>query len=1236
MKRTALLTGCLLLLLAASCVKEGTGPAAPSGKMVTIRVAVPEEVYAKVSFTEEDGKLKTAWEDTDCIRVISGENSAVYSISRIVSDHVAEFTGPAVTGSTFDILYPGTYASIDEAEADAASPAQNGNGSTAHLRFRALLKGVDQYEDILFNGSWAAGHGGSYKQGAAVKLVATLPAGVTSLDKAGIILDGKNYTVPLSGVDVSASAQKLTAYLMLPWEDIALPDGSNITVYAMDPDKEAYGFQIPISGGDKTVMQGKMNSFGGSATTISLSQQDFVAGDGTQENPYLIANARQLNNMHNVMVNNSSNWFRLLEDIDASSITNWVPLNTASGFSKAMDFDGDGHTISKLTSTGASYASFCGVLNGHIHDVTFDNATISHNSKIGVVGGFIGTSGVVGNCTDVHVKNSTVTGQNQWVGGFAGEINTTGTLLRCSVENTTATCKSHVGEFAGMVRGQVATLKDCYTKNFTLAHNTTPSATQGLGGFIGCTTINAVFDHCHVDGPVTLSSNVTPSGDAKIVVGGFIGYSTPSAAPAFTDCYVEGTSVSISGQAEVGGFVGISDRSATYTGCRVTGATVSSVSHVGGFLGYGQISSGYEVPAIFTECAVENVTVTQNLDGAGGSIHTGGFVGYSMQALSYINCSVTGTTVSSAKAQNVGGFVGCTYYAGSNFQGCTVDNTTSVTGHANSVGGFVGWAFVPDAYKDCSSAATVNNSGAYTGGFVGYAQASSAFTNCSVTGNVTSAGAYCGGFVGRAEVASFTSCHYDNGTVKDTRSNNNTQVGGFVGGAIESTSFNGCYVSSATITASSAGRTGGFAGQLGGNSSGGKNVNTEQCYVTGTNVDGAINTGGFVGVQYESTDRCYVSGGTVTAHGNDCGGFSAFVQNGNITNCYTTASVVGGSYSPVGGFLGIAYTTTVSNCYSSGAISGSGSSVGAFVGQCTQQGTQAVADISSCIGWHASLPFCASNTVGATITNGYAGTSGTVSAQAQAQSWPAAVWNTDASLPVLVPGSPRIKAVFVGDSITWQWARVSRKDTQATILEATHNALGNEPFPTADMSLSGTTITTKFHPGFFSGNGYIDKGISGQNTTQMRNRFAKDVLALNPQVFVVMGGTNDIAQGVAESTIYDNIAYMASAAKASGMKVVICSITPNNREYSGGVGWKSVHIESLNTQYQTLCTQEGYTYCDYWTALVANDASEAAVSTDIGHGLKDVYKLYDDLHPGPYAYTVMEGIIKPIIDGLLN
>ena len=1221
------------LLLVTSCVREEPAgdKTGREGAQVTIRVSMPEHPFSKVAFSTEGENLHLAWQDTDCIRVISGDKSEVFTVSRIISDHEAEFSGKAVSGSSFTILCPGTYASVEAAEEDTASPAQTANGSPSHLKFKALLSGVDAYQDVAFKADWAQEHGGSFKQGAAVKIQATLPAGTGALKKVGIGLGGRNYTLPLE--NVSADANVLTAYMMLPWVDIPIPADTQIPVYVMDADNEAYSASLPISA-PKTILQGRQNSF----SNVTLALGDFVAGDGTEENPYLIANARQLNNMHSVMKDNTFCHFRLLEDIDASSITNWAPLNNASGFSKAMDFDGDGHTISNLTSTGANYASFCGVLNGHIHDVTFDGASMSHTSKIGVVGGFIGTSGVVGSCTNVHVKNSTVTGGSQWVGGFAGEINTTGTLEGCSVENTTATSTSHIGEFAGIVRGQVATLRNCYTKNFSLAHNTKPADTQGLGGFVGCTTANAVFDHCHVEGTVSLSSDVTPvtenQKNKKIMVGGFIGY-IAAAAPVFNDCYVEGTGVELSGKAEVGGFVAYNDRSAAYTRCRVTGAKVSGIYYLGGFMGYGQVTSGYEVPSIFTDCVVDGVTVSQNLSSESSTVFTGGFAGVTGQAFSFINCAVTGTSVTATQAavQNVGGFVGCTTYAGANFQGCTVDNTTTVTAKAPYVGGFVGWANVPDAYKDCSTAATVNNNASYTGGFVGYAAVASAYTGCHASGNV-SGQRFTGGFVGVAENASFMDCYYSGGTVTANTNNNNARCGAFIGVALTGVSLLGCHVSGATMAGSGAGRVGGFAGELGNSSAGGNNVTTSRCYVENTSVHGAINTGGFVGVQYETTRECYVSGGSVTAHGSNCGGFSGFIQNGDIAHCYTTASVSGGSYSPVGGMIGIAYTTTVSCCYAAGSLSGSGEHVGAFVGQCAQQGSQAVATISQCIGW-GSQPFCASNTVGATISNVYAGTDGTVSSRASAQSWPASVWNLSGDLPVLVPGAPRIPAVFIGDSITWQWARASRKDSQQTIIDATHGALGNEPLPSY-MTLSGSTITTKFHPEFFAGNGYVDKGISGQQTRHMRERFLKDVIELNPKVFVVMAGTNDIANAVPDDTIFENIAWMASTAKEAGIQVVICSITPNNREYGNGVGFKSVHIEALNERFQTLCSQtEGYTYCDYWTSLVARSSAEAAVSTDIDHGLKDGYKLYDDLHPGPAAYTVMEGIIKPIIDGLL-
>ena len=52
---------------------------------------------------------------------------------------------------------------------------------------------------------------------------------------------------------------------------------------------------------------------------------------------------------------------------------------------------------------------------------------------------------------------------------------------------------------------------------------------------------------------------------------------------------------------------------------------------------------------------------------------------------------------------------------------------------------------------------------------------------------------------------------------------------------------------------------------------------------------------------------------------------------------------------------------------------------------------------------------------------------------------------------------------------------------------------------------------------------------------------------------------------------------------------------------------------------------KGFAWCNYWSSLVAED----------GLAMDAKYWLYDHLHPNPDAYTVMEGIVKPIIDNQL-
>jgi hypothetical protein len=83
--------------------------------------------------------------------------------------------------------------------------------------------------------------------------------------------------------------------------------------------------------------------------------------------------------------------------------------------------------------------------------------------------------------------------------------------------------------------------------------------------------------------------------------------------------------------------------------------------------------------------------------------------------------------------------------------------------------------------------------------------------------------------------------------------------------------------------------------------------------------------------------------------------------------------------------------------------------------------------------------------------------------------------------------------------------------------------------------------------GFFPGKNYADRGISSQTTPQMLVRFRPDVVALKPRAVVILAGTNDIAGNtgpMSNEEVQGNLASMAELAKASGIKVVLASITP--------------------------------------------------------------------------------------------
>jgi lysophospholipase L1-like esterase len=177
------------------------------------------------------------------------------------------------------------------------------------------------------------------------------------------------------------------------------------------------------------------------------------------------------------------------------------------------------------------------------------------------------------------------------------------------------------------------------------------------------------------------------------------------------------------------------------------------------------------------------------------------------------------------------------------------------------------------------------------------------------------------------------------------------------------------------------------------------------------------------------------------------------------------------------------------------------------------------------------------------------------------------------------------------------------------------------------MGNSITQCWSDSDPAFFNGRPYINRGISGQTTPQMLIRFRQDVIALKPEVVVILAGTNDIAGNTGPSTlemIVDNISSMAELARVHGIKVIICSVLPAY-DYPWKPGLKPYEkIPALNIMLKKYADDNGFLYLDYFSAMV-----------DEQNGMKKELT-YDGVHPTLAGYKVMEPLVEDAIARVLK
>jgi lysophospholipase L1-like esterase len=188
----------------------------------------------------------------------------------------------------------------------------------------------------------------------------------------------------------------------------------------------------------------------------------------------------------------------------------------------------------------------------------------------------------------------------------------------------------------------------------------------------------------------------------------------------------------------------------------------------------------------------------------------------------------------------------------------------------------------------------------------------------------------------------------------------------------------------------------------------------------------------------------------------------------------------------------------------------------------------------------------------------------------------------NAALAKPAPGDNRI--VFIGNSITDEW---KKKDSA-----------------------------------FFANKNYINRGISGQTSSQMLLRFRQDVISLQPKVVVIAAGVNDIAENTGQislENIMGNIISMSELARINNIKIILTSVLPAKQ-----FPWRrsldpAPKIAALNAMIKDYATKNKLVYVDYYSLMVTADKKMNPMLSN------------DGVHPTLAGYKVMEPLIQQAI-----
>ena len=377
------------------------------------------------------------------------------------------------------------------------------------------------------------------------------------------------------------------------------------------------------------------------------------SGSGTENDPYLILNPIQLNQMRNFL-NQSGVYFKLMANIDLTEFLEdenptqgWQPVgNYSSSAAFKGVLDGNGKKISGLwiKRSNSENVGLFGYTNGAtIKNLTLEAVDIQGGSNTGGFSGYsIGTT--IRGCS----FSGTISG-GQYVGGFVGYYDVDYnyiSITNCKSINSSISGTNSVGGACGYIKeshyiNKNSLITNCYIYSEVIGNN-------NVGGICGACSLYHPVDLSSCGFVGTISANAS-------YAGGLIGYNEKTGynIQEIKNCFVIGDVMAANDY--VGGIIGfdkghrdVSNYSYTNISHSYFSGSVSGRNYVGGFLGwkdYGTTSNCYASGSVV------------------GTANVGGLLGFSGKGYNGTNASTVKNSVAilsriSASSENIGRIVG--------------------------------------------------------------------------------------------------------------------------------------------------------------------------------------------------------------------------------------------------------------------------------------------------------------------------------------------------------------------------------------------------------------------------------------------------------------------------------------------------------------------------------------------------------------------------------------------------